>query len=340
MTVRILDPATVSSLLTAERAVEAMRELFSLATDPGAVGHARLDLPHPNGWLRSLPGYIVPKNALGFKVLHRTNGVGMRYTIYVHDLATGELTGIVDGLEVTNLRTGAVSAVATDHLAAEDVEAAALVGTGPVARGQLQALDVVRPAGEVRVFARTPENRRRFIEEMAGSVTSRLVEAASLEEAIEGTGIVTLATKAEEPIFLEHHLAPGMHVNSVGPASRERHEIAPELFERFDRVVCDSVALVVDEAGDAYRAVEQGMFDPAHADDLTSVVAGTAPARTASRDTTLFKSVGTGLQDLMVGALLLEEAAAGNAGTVLDEFVAVKPLPGGARVTSGVQSAG
>lgn len=324
--VRILDTETVASLLTPQRVLDAIRELFTLSADRETAGYGRLNLPHPRGWLRSLPGYIVPRGVLGFKVLHRTSGVGMRYTIYVHDLESGELTGIVDGLEITNLRTGAVSAVGTDHLAVEEVRVAALVGTGPVAGGQLQELQLVRPVEEIRVFARTPENRRRFIEEMSGLVDGRLVEASSLEEAVDGAGLVTLATKAMEPILFARHLVPGMHVNSVGPASRDRMEIDPSVFDSFDRVVCDSVELVIDEAGDAYRAVADGQFESSRADDLARVVSGERPGRSSPGDVTLFKSVGTGLQDLIVAVHLLEAAAGEGRGTVVDEFVSVKPV--------------
>jgi ornithine cyclodeaminase/alanine dehydrogenase-like protein (mu-crystallin family) len=313
--VRILDTETVGSLLTPQRVLDAIRELFTLLADREAAGYGRLNLSHPKGWLRYLPGYIVPKGVLGFKVLHRTSGVGMRYTIYVHDLESGELTGIVDGLEITNLRTGAVSAVGTDHLAVEAVRVAALVGTGPVAGGQLQELQLVRPAEEIRVFARTPENRRRFIEEMSGLVDSRLVEASSLEEAVEGAGLVTLATKAVAPLLFARHLVPGMHVNSV-----------PSIFDTFDRVVCDSVELVIDEAGDAYRAVADGQFESSRAEDLARVVSGERPGRSSPADVTLFKSVGTGLQDLIVAVHLLEAAAGEGRGTVVDEFVSVKPV--------------
>jgi alanine dehydrogenase len=321
---RILDSTSVDSLLTPGLALDAMRELFDL-TDAGATGYARSDFTHARGWLRVLLGYIEPMGVVGFKVLHRTEGEGMRYTIYVHDLETGVLTGLVDGLEVTNLRTGAVSALATAHLAAEPVDVAALVGTGPVARGQLVALDMVRPAGEVRVFARAPENRRRFISEMSSVVASRLTEAASLEEAIEGAALVTLATKATEPILFSHHLSPGVHFNSVGPASRDRVEVDPAAFPSFDRVACDSVEHVMDEAGDAYLAVRERHFDPAEADDLSALVTGAAPGRAATDEITLFKSVGTGLQDLMVAGRLLQAAEEAGVGRIEEDFVSIKP---------------
>jgi ornithine cyclodeaminase/alanine dehydrogenase-like protein (mu-crystallin family) len=326
---RILDAAAVETLLDDEMVLDAIHALFSLSSDPDEVGFGRIDLSHPNGWLRSLPGFIASEDLLGFKVLHRTTGVGMRYTIYVHRLSTGELTGIVDALEVTNLRTGAVSAVASDLLAPTRIEVSAIVGTGPVARGQLRALELVRPAAEVRVFARTPQNRSAFVDEMSRFVSGRLVDSPTLEAALDGADMVTLATKATAPVLQGQHLVGGIHVNSVGPASRDRIEVDPGIFDSFDRVVCDSVDHVVDEAGDAYLAVARHGFDPRRAEGLAEVVSGSR-GRTGASEMTLFKSVGTGVQDLIVAARLLERAAAAGVGAVVSDVSSIKPIaPGG-----------
>ena len=326
---RILDAAAVDTLIDDVMVLDAIRRLFSLPTGPEEIGLGRIDLAHPKGWLRSLPAFIVSEDLMGFKVLHRTTGVGMRYTIYVHRLSTGELIGIVDALEITNLRTGAVSALATDLLAPREVGVAAIVGTGPIARGQLRALELVRPVSETRVFARTPENRGTFVDEMSSFVSGRLVDSATLEDALDGAEMITLATKASSPVLGEEHLHPGIHVNSVGPASRDRVEVDPAIFASFDRVVCDSAALVLDEAGDAYQAVTNHGFEPDRAEDLAGVVAGTTPGRTKPQQTTLFKSVGTGAQDLIVAAALLELATAAGAGTVVGDVNSIKPVASG-----------
>ena len=322
---RILDATAVDALINDRMVLDSMRDLFSLSPEPGEIGFGRVDLTHPNGWLRSLPAFIKSKDLLGFKVLHRTEGVGMRYTIYVHRLSTGELMGIVDALEITNLRTGAVSAVSTDHLAPRDVPVAAIVGTGPVARGQLRAIELVRPASEVRVFARTAVNRAAFVAEMSRFVKGHLVESATLQGALEGATLVTLATKSQSPVLLAEHLQPGMHVNSVGPASRDRVEIDPLVFAMFDRVVCDSVRLVLDEAGDAHRAIVENGLDPNRAEELSAVVTGRADGRVSAEEITLFKSVGTGAQDLAVASHLLELAAAAGVGTVVGDLNSIKP---------------
>lgn len=323
--VRVLAGEAVGRLIDDAMVVDSMRELFTIQREQEGVGYGRIDLGHPNGWLRSLPAFIVPKDLLGFKVLHQTHGVGMRYTIYVHRLSTGELIGIVDGLEVTNLRTGAVSAVATDHLARRDVGVAAIVGTGPIARGQLRAIELVRPAEEIRVFARTSQNREAFVRQMGGFVSGRIVSCATLEDALDGATLVTLATKATSPILFADHLRPGMHVNSVGPASRDRVEVDPAVFGSFDRVVCDSVDLVLDEAGDAYLAASGHGWEREKASELSDIVTGNASGRLGDEEVTLFKSVGTGAQDLMVASHLLELAEAEGIGEVVPDVNSIKP---------------
>ena len=325
---RILDPTAVDALIDDRMVLEAMRDLFSLP--PEGIGLARVDLTHPHGWLRSLPAFIKEKDVLGFKVLHRTEDVGMRYTIYVHRLSTGELLGIVDALEITNLRTGAVSAVATDYLARHKVNVAAIVGTGPIARGQLRAIELVRPVAETKVFSRTSENRAAFVAEMSSFVSGRLIATSTLEEALEEATLVTLATKARAPVLRAEHLRPGLHVNSVGPASRDRIEIDPAVFAKFDRVVFDSVDLVLHEAGDAYKAVENHSIDPTRVEALSAVVNGRADGRVRDDEITLFKSVGTGAQDLMVAARLLELAEELGIGSVVGDVNSIKPtVPGG-----------
>ncbi|MGH2777892.1 MAG: hypothetical protein ACRDJB_04515 [Actinomycetota bacterium] len=83
---------------------------------------------------------------------------------------------------------------------------------------------------------------------------------------------------------------------------------------------------MMDEAGDAYRAVKEGHFDPAEADDLSALVTGAAPGRASTDEITLFKSVGTGPQDLMVAGRLLQAAEEAGVGRIEEDFVSIKPV--------------
>jgi alanine dehydrogenase len=320
--ITLLDTATVDRYLDTDLALDAMRRCFRLEHEGKAGPAARTDLPHAGGWMRVLPAVFEGLGVFGHKVIsfHRHHGV--RYVITLFDIESGALRAVLDGEAITGARTGATAALAADLLCRPDIRTAAVVGTGSVARTQLPALQAVRPATEIRVFSRNPENRRAFVGEMEAAIDAMLVAVDSPEEAYEGADLVTLATKSSDAVFGRSHLAPGMHVNSVGSARPNLSEVEPDAFAAFDVVACDSVDLVFSESGDAIAAVRDGLFDPGRARDLASLVA--APISRHDAQTTLFKSTGTGLQDLSLALAVLERAVEDGAGTVVDDILALK----------------
>ena len=320
--VRILDTATVDRYLTTEIALNAMRRCFQLEAEDRAGAVARSDLGHSAGWMRVLPAVFEGYGVFGHKVISFTSGQGVRYVITLFDIETGQMRAIMDGRAITGARTGATSAVAADLLCRPTIGVAAILGTGSVARTQLPALTAVRPAEEIRVYSRNPANRAGFIAEMQPTLQARLVDCPSADDAIEGTDLVTLATKSPEPVFGTRHLRPGLHVNSVGSARPDLSEIEPEAFAAFDLIVCDSVELVFGEAGDAVAAVSAGLFDAEKAVALSAALA--AGVDRGPSDLSLFKSTGTGLQDLALAAAILEMAEADDAGSTVEQVVAMK----------------
>lgn len=321
--VRILDGTTIDSILTVDLALEAMRRAFALEGTGQAGPVDRIDVTHPRGWMRVLPAAFEGLGVFGLKTISMQSGLGVRYAIVVHDLESGALRAVLDALAITGARTGATAAVGTEHLCSPGVERAAIIGTGSVARTQLPALQAVRPVEEIRVHSRNPANRAGFIAQMRPLLDVRWVDCATVEEAIEGAPLVTLATKAPHPVLEANQLAAGMHVNSVGAARPNLAELAPEAFGHFDRIVCDSVDLVYREAGDAVAAAELGLGRDRSV-SLGSVAAGLEAGRTSPDEITLFKSTGTGLQDLALAAALLEIADAEDLGEVVGETLTVK----------------
>jgi len=320
--VRILDTATVDRYLTNDIALDAMHRCFRLEAEGRAGAAFRSDLRHPAGWMRVLPAVFEGFGVFGHKVISFTSRRGVRYVITLFDIETGDMRAVVDGKAITGARTGAVSAVATDLLCRPAVEVAAIIGTGSVARTQLPALAAVRPVSEIRVYSRNPTNRADFIAEMQPVLQTRLVDCPTPEDAIEGAELITLATKSSEPVLGAHQLRPGMHVNSVGSARPELSEVDPQAFSAFDLIVCDSVELVFGESGDAIAAAASGLFDSGRAIALSAAL-DSGVDRSPS-DLTLFKSTGTGLQDLALATAVLEMAEADDAGTTVDPVLAVK----------------
>lgn len=308
-----------------EMAIETMAEVFRLQHQGLADRPQRMDVPFTKGWLRLMPVAIPGLDSFGFKAMNLTPGHGVRYAIWLYDLRSGELRGLLDARLITAMRTAATTAVATDHLARRDVSCAAIIGTGAEARHHLTAMRLVRPASRVNVYSRSPDNRAAFIKEMANGGGDKLIDCATVDEAVAGAELVVLATKAAEPMFRAAHLRPGMHVNSIGSARADQFELAADTFSGFDVIVCDSAAQVFAEAGDAIDALKKDESLARRAEDLAhAIAAGTGGGRASETDVTLYKSVGTATQDIALAHRLLGRAEELGVGTDLGDVLSMK----------------
>jgi ornithine cyclodeaminase/alanine dehydrogenase-like protein (mu-crystallin family) len=140
--------------------------------------------------------------------------------------------------------------------------------------------------------------------------------------AVEGSDVVLAAVKSSETVLYGEWLKPGMHVNSVGTARRDQREIDPVTFERSAITVVDTREGVFGEAGDAVAAKDVIRPDQVH--ELSELVVGKAPGRSSAGQITLFKSVGTGVQDIALAAKIYERAVEGGRGLTIDGFPIAK----------------
>src|SRR3569623_660833 len=137
------------------------------------------------------------------------------------------------------------------------------------------------------------------------------------QEAAEDLPIVVTATTSAEPVFYGSWLAEGAFVAAVGSNWLKRAEIDSKVVRRADNIVCDSIEACRHEAGDFTDALEKGVFDWSRAVELADVVAGRAVGRSKPESITLFKSVGLAIEDVALGAKLLELARAQGVGIEL-----------------------
>ena len=149
---------------------------------------------------------------------------------------------VIESAVMSQLRTAAISGVATKWLAPAIADEMALIGTGKQAMLQVAAVAAVRPIRRLRVFSRTEENRRAFVERAASLFTFDVEEARSIEAATDGARIVTIVTRAREPFFPASALSTGVHVNAVGAILRGFAEFHQDLFDRAGLVVVDNIA--------------------------------------------------------------------------------------------------
>lgn len=206
----------------------------------------------------------------------------------------GAPVGVVDGPELTRIRTGAASGLATRLLARRDAGVLAILGAGAMALDQVVAVRTVRPIERVIVWSRS-RARAEALAALAGGEV-----AASADEAVGQADVVCCATPARTPLFSDASVRAGTHINAVGAFTPEMAEVPAETLDRA-YVVVDDESAAREEAGDLLRAARL----PADA-TMADLLAGRHPP--VGEDVTVFKSVGIASQDVAAAVAALEEA--------------------------------
>jgi ornithine cyclodeaminase/alanine dehydrogenase-like protein (mu-crystallin family) len=211
--------------------------------------------------------------------------------IVLFDPATGEPLAAMDGRLITEMRTAAASAAVTKRLVAPGARVLALVGSGVQAAAHLEALRHVWAYEEVRVWSRTPAHAARFAVEHG-------VKAMGLEDAVRGADVVVVATASMEPVLQGRWLKEGAHVNAVGAVRPNWRELDDDVMRH--ALVVDSREAALKESGDVILSKATIV---AEAGD---VIAGT---KNVPREaTTVFKSVGIAVEDLVAARLVYDQA--------------------------------
>ena len=209
------------------------------------------------------------------------------------------------------------SGAATETLARPDAAVAAVFGAGVQARAQLEAVCCARHIGRARVYDVNAAGADQFAEEMSRKLNLPVERAVNSAQALEGASVVCTATTSATPVFQDHELAPGAHVNAVGAYKPNVTEIPSATVCRA-HVVVDHRPSALEEAGDLLVPLKQGLIQERHfSTELGEVLAGRSPGRRNATEITLFKSVGVAIQDLCAAARAFENARRFNLGIEL-----------------------
>jgi ornithine cyclodeaminase len=229
--------------------------------------------------------------------------------VLVHDGETGALRAVLDASAVTEIRTAAVSAVATKLLARSESRTVAVIGAGVQGRSHVEAMRTVFPDAEIRLHSRSRARAEALADETGCTL------AASAEEALAGAGVVCTCTSSREPVVRLEWLAAGAHVNAVGASIPTARELDATTIAAATLFV-DRRESAVNEAGDYLLAVEEAGIGPAHIRaELGELLIGSAQGRTSDDELTVFKSLGLAVEDLAAAELCLARAAERGLGT-------------------------
>jgi ornithine cyclodeaminase/alanine dehydrogenase-like protein (mu-crystallin family) len=234
------------------------------------------------------------------------------------DATTGRPAALMDARELTAIRTGAASGLATDLLAVPSARTAAILGTGALAADQLRAVCAVRPIERVHIYSRDPAHVAAFVARMHQEVTAEVMPAASAAEAVHDADVICAATTSAAPVVTGRDLKLGAHVNGVGSYTAEMQEVDEETVRRAGTVFVDCRAAALAEAGDVVIALRRGAIGEGDLIELGTVAAGRHPGRSAADTITFFKSVGVAVQDVAAGAEVLRRARELGLGTEVE----------------------
>ena len=273
------------------------------------------------GFMGLMPAYS-PAAGYGLKALVITPGnpaVGKdahQGGVLLFDVHTGEPLALVNASAVTEIRTAAVSAVATDLLAGPGAAELAIIGTGVQGRAHAHAIAASRPLAGIRLAGRDLARTREVAAELAGELGVPVTAHDDVAAAVAGAGIVVTATSSPDPVLRREWLSPGAHVNAVGACMPSAREIDTATMAEA-AIFADSRESVSHEAGDYLFAERDGVVNPVRA-ELGELLIGTAPGRAAADEITVFESLGLAAEDLAASSYLYEKAARQGAGTVAD----------------------
>ena len=317
MSILVLSDADVRSVLDMPSCIEAMEA--ALAALERGEAHMPLRFvvrPPADQLLGLMPAYRGGDDAVfSLKEIVVAPGNAARGldphqgAVLLHDGETGRLRAILNASAVTEIRTAAVSAVATKLLARADARVVAVLGTGVQGRSHVEAMRAVLPDCELRVWSRTPEHA------VGLALQAHANAATTIEDALDGADVVCTCTSAREPIVQRAWLTAGAHVNAVGSSIPSTRELDAQTVAESSLFV-DRRESTLAESGDFRMAAEEVGLDASHIlAELGELLVGAHPGRTGPSELTLFKSLGLAVEDLAAAELAVARARERGIGT-------------------------
>lgn len=311
---RVFDADNVATSLPYDQLIEAIEDAFREGATVPQRSHYPVAVPNAtSGSLLLMPAWASGE-FLGVKIVtvfpdNELHGMAaVRATYVIMDANTGAPRGILDGTELTLRRTAAASALASKYLSRPDSRTLLMVGTGKLAPHMILAHATVRPISKLLLWGRRIDAAKALADEMRDAVAD-VAAVENLEEAVQRSDIISCATLAKGPLLHGEWLQAGQHVDLVGSFTPEMREADTEAVLRSELFV-DTHAGATTEAGEIVQAIRAGKL--AQTDiraDLAALVRGEHAGRSSAEAITLFKSVGTALEDLAAARLVLSNSA-------------------------------
>lgn len=285
----------------------------------------RLDMPEERGEVDVKTAYVPGLDGFAIKIspgffdnpklgLPSTNGL-----MVLLSTKTGLVQAVLlDNGYLTDVRTAAAGAVAARHLSRPDAAVAAIFGAGMQARLQLEALRLVRPIREARIWARDAAKAEAAAAELTEGLGFPVRADADGRAVVDGADIIVTTTPSETPVLRANWLKPGQHITAMGSDAEHKNEIEPAIITGASLYVADSLKQTR-RLGELHHAIEVGLVtESAIFPELGEIIAGRKPGRSGPDDITVADLTGTGIQDTAIATLAVARAAVVGTGTIFE----------------------
>jgi ornithine cyclodeaminase len=253
--------------------------------------------------------YFAIKVASGFLDNHKLGlptGSGLMMLIKAQTGVPHAL--LLDNGYLTDVRTAAAGAIAAKHLAPEDTQVAAVIGSGMQARYQARALKLVRDYAQLIVYGTNDAGVDEYVDEMKQALGVQVRRATSAEAAVRECDVLITTTPSKQPIVLSDWLHPGLHITSMGSDSEHKQELEARCLLVADLLVCDLKSQCF-RFGELQHALQEGILnEDAEITELGDLTSGKKAGRSNPREITICDLTGVGVQDTAIALLAYNKA--------------------------------
>ena len=310
---KIIEAQEARERLDMATCIGLMREAFTALENGTAMQPLRRvnTIPHGNSF-GFMPAYLGDNDYFGAKVITAFHGnIGTEYPshmgyVMMFESVHGSFVGMADCAVITEVRTGAVSGVATDLLARKDAKKLTIIGAGAQARSHMAAMMIVRPSIEmVSVYDIRPEAAEKFAAEMERKYGVPVKVCAGVQEAVADADIICTMTPSKEAYLQKEWVKKGAHINAVGTFTPTTREVTSDLVAS-SKLYADQIAAMKKEAGEYLIPLAEGKITEDHiVGSIGQVLLGTAPGRQSDEEITLFDALGLAVEDVICGRYLV-----------------------------------
>lgn len=329
MQIRVLSESDVRSVLHLADAIDIQAQAFTLLAEGQSLEGLRSFAVSaaPPGVAIFNPSFLKGGKGYGVKIVsdfydNAIRGAArMTALVTLFDGMTGHPRTVMEGGYLTDVRTGAGTALAARFLARKDSRTLAIFGAGRVARNQLEAICAEHDIDRVLVTTRSPQRGEDFIKRMRATgnkVTQDIRLMDDRTKAVAAADIVICATTSTEPVFPGTALRPGTFIVCAGAHAPDSREIDSEAIRRASRHVIDSRTDCLAAAGDLQIPAREGALDLDSIVEIADLVANRVSGRQSPEEITFYKSMGVPIQDLITAQFVERRAVDQGLGTLID----------------------